>query len=453
MGISMRLCTRLASLGPRFLVPANRIQVFLEPKDFYNYLCKRISTAKSRIFLASLYMGVNEMNTHILSLIEQALHRNSSLKVDILMDSLRSTREAPSPCTASMLAALSSKFPNQVGIALYKTPKLPAILQKLIPKRVVEGAGLQHMKLYGFDNEIVLSGANLSQEYYERRQDRYIAFKDTQLCSYFYKIHRTVSNLSMALTNSSNESGFELSPPADPLNALTELDALLTENKESINEGANDDVEVYPVGQFSPLGIGNEVNAVKAMAEQAMEKDWESTFTAGYFNVYPQLGSLLARANKCTVVIASPKANGFYKSRGVSSIIPRMYALSALRFARSTDSGVSIREWQRGVVNTPTGWSYHAKGYWLEHEGKMRCTYIGSSNFTYRSYKHDLECGAVILLPETYNSEAITALANSLKNEVANIEKYTEQIGSAERILPDVTIRDRLLFKMMKKRL
>lgn len=41
---------------------------------------------------------------------------------------------------------------------MYHTPNLTGLKKKHIPKRINEGWGLQHMKFYGFDDEIILSG-------------------------------------------------------------------------------------------------------------------------------------------------------------------------------------------------------------------------------------------------------------------------------------------------------
>lgn len=41
---------------------------------------------------------------------------------------------------------------------MYHTPNLTGLRKKYIPKRINEGWGLQHMKLYGTDDEIIISG-------------------------------------------------------------------------------------------------------------------------------------------------------------------------------------------------------------------------------------------------------------------------------------------------------
>lgn len=43
---------------------------------------------------------------------------------------------------------------------MFHTPNLGGLRKKLIPRRINEGWGLQHMKLYGFDDEVILSGSD-----------------------------------------------------------------------------------------------------------------------------------------------------------------------------------------------------------------------------------------------------------------------------------------------------
>ena len=49
-----------------------------------------------------------------------------------------------------------------MDIRMYHTPALSGWKRMFIPARLNEGWGLQHMKLYGFDDEIILSGCVLN---------------------------------------------------------------------------------------------------------------------------------------------------------------------------------------------------------------------------------------------------------------------------------------------------
>lgn len=90
--------------------------------------------------------------------LHSALSKNPSLKVTILLDYLRSTREAPRQSSASLVASLAAAFPSQVEFRLYHTSELTGLQKKLVPRRFDEGWGLQHMKCYGFDNSVIISG-------------------------------------------------------------------------------------------------------------------------------------------------------------------------------------------------------------------------------------------------------------------------------------------------------
>jgi len=94
-----------------------------------------------------------------ISTIQDALRKNSKLRVSILTDALRGTRETPEPSSASLLAPLVEEFgEKRVEIRMFHTPNLTGIRKAIIPRRINEGWGLQHMKLYGIDDELILSG-------------------------------------------------------------------------------------------------------------------------------------------------------------------------------------------------------------------------------------------------------------------------------------------------------
>jgi CDP-diacylglycerol---glycerol-3-phosphate 3-phosphatidyltransferase len=84
---------------------------------------------------------------------------------------------------------------------------------------------------------------------------------------------------------------------------------------------------------------------------------------------------------------------------------------------------VKMFEWQNGIVNTANGWSYHAKGLWinLPREEEPCMTIIGSSNYTKRSYGLDLETNALII---TKDEE----LKKDMKGEIDNLLKYTNEV-------------------------
>lgn len=310
---------------------------------------------------------------------------------------------------------------------MYHTPNLTGIRKAILPKRINEGWGLQHMKLYGFDDEVIMSGANLSSDYFTDRQDRYHVLKSKELTEYYYQIYSTTCKLSYrVLPSKTQQSGFELQWPDDniqpaPLSnpkgyieSTTEaLAPLLKPNaSRSLPEKATD-TQIYPLSQLTPLLNPDTSTELPALTDilsklgtrpELAGSKW--TFTAGYFNMTPLIRDLLiqSKPSSAVVVAASPWANGFYQSKGVSGMLPAGYTYLARSFLNSVASArlsqqIAVKEWRRGTVNTPGGWSYHAKGIWITLPGQQNpcISLVGSSNYTKRSYSLDLESNALIV--------------------------------------------------------
>ncbi|KAJ2354631.1 CDP-diacylglycerol--glycerol-3-phosphate 3-phosphatidyltransferase, partial [Coemansia sp. RSA 2611] len=148
------------------------VEVIREPSVFYQGLLRGISLAKHRIVLSSLYLGSDE--SELVTALDRALAANQGLCVDILLDCLRGTRsDSRNQSSATLLAPLVHKYGDErVRVAMYHTPALNGISKRLWPQRYNETFGLQHIKAYVFDDELIVSGANLSREYFTNRQDR-----------------------------------------------------------------------------------------------------------------------------------------------------------------------------------------------------------------------------------------------------------------------------------------
>ena len=85
-------------------------------------------------------------------------------------------------------------------------------------------------------------------------------------------------------------------------------------------------------------------------------------------------------------------------------MLPAAYSLLGRRFLDAVyktgqSEQIAVKEWRKGTVNTPGGWTYHAKGIWvtLPKEQNPSISLIGSSNYTKRSYSLDLEANTLIV--------------------------------------------------------
>ena len=445
--------SELDRLSPRIDIRPDQIRVLEGPKEFYETLKTKIRNAKQRIYLSSLYIGSTEHE--LVSCIREALSQNPKLEVSILTDALRGTREDPKPSCASLLAALASEFPKQVEIRMYHTPNLTGLRKRLIPKRINEGWGLQHMKLYGIDEEVILSGANLSNDYFTNRQDRYHVFSSKRVSDYFSGIHHAMCGVSFLLQPGGG-SAFRLEWPSEnscpsPLeNPHGYIEASRSIFKPFIEPRPDDQrtkaesgTSIYPL-LIIPQVLNNELPSIKSLFTAPLSKQSKYLFTAGYFNPHPDITNTLLSCSKNgthgTVVTASPWANGFYGSKGVSGLLPPAYTLLSRRFlqaaAKLAPGAVELREWRLGTVGRPHGWTYHAKGLWLTLGSDSNVTspinpaqtidgpsvtVIGSSNYTVRSYSLDTEVGAVLVTDDA-------ELKKRLRKEEENLLMYSKAV-------------------------
>lgn len=456
------LTVELDRLAPRFEIPASHVTILDSPTTFYETLKNKIRKAQRRIYLSTLYIGKTEHE--LLETLDEALRGNPNLRVSVLTDALRGTREAPNPSCASILASLVAKHgPDRVEIHMFHTPNLTGLRKKLIPRRINEGWGLQHMKLYGVDDEIILSGANLSNDYFTNRVDRYHVFKSQEIADYYAAIHHAVCSLSFqVLPDPHSDSGFLLDWPEtnrtpSPLDdreafishASKVLHPLIQPTREKSAPGSLSAGKafVYPVAQFTPVlkpDTSTEFHAVTSILQMLSSYPAFSgsrwLFTAGYFNIHPVLSSLLVAstshspdapsATRGTVLTASPWANGFYGSPGVSGMLPAAYTHLSARFldrvaaAQATNS-IALKEWRRGTVGEPNGWTYHAKGLWitLPNEEYPSLTFVGSSNYTKRSYNLDLEVGALVVTTDETLQRRFGEESQWLQNDAQAISR------------------------------
>lgn len=304
-----------------------------------------------------------------------------------------------------------------------------------------------------------MSGANLSEDYFTNRQDRYHIFRSKQITQYFADVHQAVCSMSYRVTPSkAAQAGFDLTWPSNniqpaPLDdapgyidSATRTMKSFVRAKAEFSDKQDCDTIVYPLLQLTPIlrpDGSTELPAISAVLRHLAKSELTGsrwTFTAGYFNMTKHFRDLLLASSpeKATVIGASPWANGFYGSKGISGMLPAAYTLLSRRFVeavakRGLSGRVSVQEWRRGTVNTPGGWTYHAKGIWVTLPGEQNpsINVVGSSNYTERSYSLDLEANVLVV---TRNRQ--------LKQRYKVEEQALQEFASPMR-LDDYTVTER----------
>ena len=95
-----------------------------------------------------------------ISVLRRRLEDKPDLELHLLLDLNRSTRPGHKS-TAKILLPLLQEFPTRVNVSMFRSPSLRGPLAKLVPPRFNEGWGTWHAKIYGADDDVMISGSVL----------------------------------------------------------------------------------------------------------------------------------------------------------------------------------------------------------------------------------------------------------------------------------------------------
>ncbi|XP_028286918.1 CDP-diacylglycerol--glycerol-3-phosphate 3-phosphatidyltransferase, mitochondrial [Parambassis ranga] len=452
------LCTHfrwMAEHVPAFRVPGAHIHILTSPDQFYQTMKARIKTAQRRVVMASLYLGTGQLEQELVDCMEEALQRSqdnshSDLKVSILLDYTRGSRGQINSRT--MLLPLLQRFTSQIRVSMYHTPDLRGLLRLLVPQRFNETIGVQHIKVYLFDNSIIISGANLSDSYFTNRQDRYVLLENCrEVADFFSDLVEAVGDVSLQLQpddsvkmmegmvhpykgNRRDFSVVARKRIMEVMNMAHMRQQLLSSPEDSEDEGMSEgeeDTWVFPLVQMKPLGIQVDEQVTQRLLKDA-GPDSTVFLTSGYFNLtraYMRL--VLGAGASYRILTASPEVNGFFGAKGVAGAIPAAYIHIARQFYNQVcqlgqQERVHLHEYHR------PWWTFHAKGLWYYLQGQDRpcLTLIGSPNFGYRSVHRDLEAQIAIV---TENEE----LQSQLQEEQEMLYRRSTEVSSSTFERPD----------------
>lgn len=282
----------LHSDAPCFPVNASKIKIIHEPSQFYETILHHCSTAKKRIVLASLYLGIGKLENALVTQMLENVRQNPELEINILLDFTRGTRGQINSKTILMPLVRQSE---KVSVSLYHTPALRGITKKLAPPRWNELVGLQHMKLYLFDNTVIVSGANLSNDYFTNRQDRYIMIEDERLSNFFANLVTKVQEFSLQVKQTEEidlHPEWNLMPYESARKDFVEqakerifgfFTDIVREQNSSIVE-MNADTWIFPLIEMGQLGIHHDSLVTKNLLSSSLPNSILKLAT-GYFNL------------------------------------------------------------------------------------------------------------------------------------------------------------------------
>nr|XP_031541665.1 CDP-diacylglycerol--glycerol-3-phosphate 3-phosphatidyltransferase, mitochondrial isoform X3 [Vicugna pacos] len=386
----------IRNLVPEFGVSSSHVSVLSSPTEFFELMKGQIKAARRRVVMASLYLGTGPLEQELVDCLESTLEKSlqakfpSDLKVSILLDFTRGSRGRKNSRT--MLLPLLQRFPEQVRVSLFHTPNLRGLLRLLIPERFNETIGLQHIKVYLFDNSVILSGANLSDSYFTNRQDRYVFLQDCpEIADFFTELVDAVGDVSLQLQGddtvqvvegmvhpyrgdraayckAANKRVMDVINSArtrqQMLHAQTfHSDSVLTHEDAAAagDRRPAPDTWIYPLIQMKPFEIQIDEIVTETLLTEA-ERGAKVYLTTGYFNLtQAYMDLVLGTRAEYQILLASPEVNGFFGAKGVAGAIPAAYVHIEQQFfsevcSLGQQARVQLQEyWRRG-------WTFHAKG-------------------------------------------------------------------------------------------
>jgi len=411
--------------------------IIKSPVEFYKTILEKTRSAHS-VHLACLVIGAEDPTKALLDLLAQRLKQK--MKSYVLIDYSRNFRNKKLISYVHKIGIQGIVHMADMRICKF----LPDILNELL--------SVYHEKIYVFDDEVCISGANLDDAYFVDRIDRYYIIKSkrlaTDILNELSEKHRyspilESCNISMPLKYQSvnkfcEESSSSCASPSGagtlPSSAGHTGGKDSTDGKDShanLNKNgvASNSIETAPQQSsssiFAPQQSTSTVSAKKTLIfkfsefqeieimEKILKSPHNEIYIATAYINFPWLHiSLLRKEPNLSIYVTSPSCNTFHNFSFLGMLITHTYAYSAYK-TKIYLPGAKIYEYDK------IGYSFHCKGLWIFGDG-YAATIIGSTNFNRRSTSIDKETSWVIL---TDDPEAIA----KMKEEVEELKRNSHE--------------------------
>lgn len=378
-------------------VPASAVELHTDrgPAGFHRLLRELIAGAERRLTLATLYVGTGARERELLDDLRAALARRPGLRLRLVMDGSRGLRRTPEGCSAAFVAALAREHGARVEVALHRMPQLEGA-RGWLPSPLDEVVAVFHLKVLVADDVAVLTGANVSDEYFHCRQARTIVVRDAAFADLQDDVAALALRHSQRLRPTPD--GFALEPPAAP---ARDVAGAVLDRLAAAAGASGGDTWLTPVVQHPALGVQQE----RALLRELLARPGgELALATPYTNLPPDYeDALAARRGPTRVIVPSQRSHSFTTGRGLKALVPGVYR------ARERDLATlaELRHWER------PGWVFHAKGVWSLGEGEA-ATVVGSSSFGGRSVARDFDLSHLLVTRDPGLRAALAAEVEAL---------------------------------------
>lgn len=355
-----------------------------EPSAYYALLLEVFERSDHSILLSALYLGGGPLEQALIDAADRALERKPALEVKLLLDYNRAHRSKDSSLPA--LRALVKKHGPRLRVLLYETPlssfEAAMLSLPLVPEEAREMCGVYHCKFCVSDGMVVLTGANLSREYFQDRQDRYaLVDGDSELAAFL----RAFADILDSYCHRVLPSG-STAPPPNSLylpGSSQRLRAQLLALSRASGEGGSfiaalrlaassgRSARFIPMLQNRCVGLEEESMQLPALLDELRVlggiEGYDVTIATPYPNFTPpllqQLGASLASgaARSLSIVVPSLSSHGFANAKGARSLVPLMHShvthssLGEIAAQAGSSGGAAPTALQ------PRGWTFHGK--------------------------------------------------------------------------------------------
>lgn len=347
---------------------------------FYREIVNNLRTA-TNVYIITLYLGSMKKSKVIFNEIRNRKRNKKSTKIIVDYNRCNQNKD--------VLKLLKT---YQIEDVVYFANKkrygcLPNLLKELL--------FVLHDKVYIFDDLIILSGANLDENYFTSRLDRYFCIHDIALTNFILKnvfCHFYVSSF----TDHGNND-------MQGMNSTLNL-SLVADNRMSVksNTFAIENTFVLPYCENEELFF------IEKMYDYGFDEYYISTAYLNFPNDYVKN----IEKHKTTVISPDASCNTFYGSSLFDRLICKIYDHYIVH-TKNTISNAEVRIFHKERT------SFHYKGIWAFNDN-FAITIIGSSNFNERSYRRDKELGFMVVTSDRH-------LMRQFKDEVEYLKRYSKK--------------------------
>ena len=222
-------------------------------------------------------------------------------------------------------------------------------------------------------------GANLSEEYFRSRQDRYVVVRDHKVADWYDQAVRAAAAAPDAGERARALRELCTGPAPTPA----------PRRRRFHRSRRRPAATLFPTAQVRDL-LDLDARALSAVLDASPR----CGLSTAYANPPPAVVEALGRT-AATVVVPSPDTHGFAGATGVKAFLPLAHARFAWDLATKLKGSGDVRAWAAPRE------TYHAKGCWAFSAGDERrvgATVVGSSNWNVRSHRRDVELGAALVV-------------------------------------------------------